>query len=704
MEPLSFQDDLNQASLANLLSCLDRVYTENNLFVISRGLSQIVNYLSPFLVIRKRGRLKELTWLEKFSKDPQLILSVSKYGTLFIVVDNCAADLVLLQTLWTALGNSRPRTTIIVKNITRSFYYELCAKIFNRDLSTLLDLAADVDLLQPSIRMSTHCRLLNWETFPICIEDFVFTLDMENGGLDAYYNDPLRLVSGLADAVSKIISKSTNRKDIIKFKNAFAKGDHSGLLLNILFDSRLPEIISTLFSANEAEFYTRKLTGNADIVVLERNLDYFPLVLSHMNYSGLLDDLLGSADEYNGILNNKEKVHDELYDNLKHLNFGSIGAKLNKLAKYLQLEFSNSDKPSDLREIKQLVTNLGNLTHKHELVKKHTILSEEVLMKIKLDLDSEYTYNFGENLLKFQNELFDLDYKQQVKNIMAALTISVPQETILSLVIVVSLVNDGIRRKDLDTIERELGLNYGKDPLLTLRNLIEKNIVRVNNKGNDFFGAFTFGKTDLENMATTTTISSTTQLANKSVSPSNASVTHHFDDGSYEDITLVGVTGGQDVYKSTYTLISKFWNLHPLEEDEETKPIETVHDYSQPSFALTAATVPLLTRLVEALYSREFLKYKPVNSVLKRPNWTNLNLDTMFKGKTVDNNLCDELDNRKNPVKGATRQEYVIVVILGGITRSEISTFAYLERKLGKKILVVTSGLVNTRKLVQSMS
>lgn len=710
MELPSIQEELNQSSLDSFLKCLDRVYSENNLFVVSSDLSKLLNYLTPFLNVKSRGKFQEVTWLDKFVCNPELVLSLSNYGTLILVLDSTNTDLNLLKVLWLNHRSALQQVTVIVKNLTKSFYYELCSQIFGRDVPSLLDTVADIDLNQLVLRMSAQCRLMNWQTHPICIEDFVFTLDMPSGGLDAYFNNPIQLVSGLVEAVSDIISKSTDRKDIIKLKNAFAKGDHSSLLLDILLNSKLPEVFAEKFSANEAEFYNKKLTGNTDIVVLERNLDYFPLILTQMNYLGLLDDLFGVSDEFNSILERNDKLGDELYQNLKHLNFGSIGAKLNKLAKYLQMEYSNSDKLSDLREIKQLVQNLGNLTSKHDLVRKHTILSEDVLAKIKSDMDSEFTYNFREKLLELQNEIFDLDYRQQIQKVLGFFNLSVPEKAMLCLIVLVSILNDGIRKRDMDSLEKELGLNYGSSALLTLRGLMEKKLVKINTKGNDFFGSFTFGKTELETMATTTTTTTTTTTAASQTAPgtpplANGTGINYTKDISYEDINLVGVSGGQDVYKSTYTLISKFWNLHPLDEDEETsRPIESACDYTLPSFALTGATVPLLTRMVESLYSREFLKYKPVNSVSKRPNWTNLNLDTMFKGQTVDRNICDELDNRKNPARASVRQEYVIVVILGGITRSEISTLVHLQNRISKKIIVVTSGIVNTKKLMELLS
>lgn len=677
---------LNASTLENLYTNLSRVTTSENLLVLARPLSKLVNYLTPFLNLKKRGKFDKTTWLETLAESQDVVGLAENYATIIFIIDDSVADLRLFAQVWSHLKARKSRVCLIVKDMTRSFYYELSTSVFGMKSDVLFSKISDADINNSVHRLSPNCRLMRWETYPVCIQDFVFSLDMELGGLQLYFANPIEQISKLSGAVVDLMKQTASHRDMMKLKNAFAKGDHASLLLNIIQDEKIPEYIGEDLSANEQEFYLHKLRGNVDLVVLERNLDYFPLLLSHLNYMGLLDDLFGTEDEFNEILANKEKVLDELYDNLKHLNFASIGVKLNKLARYIQLEYENSDKLKDLQEIKQLVSNLGNLTTKQEMVKKHTGLSEAILEKMKENKAGDEKYNLREQWLELQNEIFDLDYKQQIAKLRRFLSQYGPFPVVASFAVLVSLVNDGIKQKDLDLLETEVHLNFGLECLLMFQKLIACKLIKVNVRSNDFFGTFTFGKTEIE-----TTTTSTAQGAGARREAAEVR--------TYDEISLLGVTAAQDVYKSTYTLINKFWNLHPVDEEPQGV-VEDALDYRLPSFTLPSGTVPLMGRIVESLYFRDFLKYRPVTSISKRPNWENLNLDTMFRGHTIDRNICDELDMRKNGIATDARQQYVIVVVLGGITRSEISVLHHLQSKLdNRKLLVVTSGLVNNRKL-----
>lgn len=684
----SLGQELNKATLENLFDALSRIYTPNNLLVLARDLSKTINYLTTFLNLKERGKIDKTIFLEDLVDSEQFENIIQGYSSTLVIVQDKEADLDNFKKLWVLTKRHwNIKINLIVKDLSRSFYYELSSRVLGISTNGLLEKTTKVDLDQPVLRVSGNCRLLPWKSFPMCIEDFVFSTDMPFGGLKLYYDNPIEQISGLSDAVVKIMGHTTTIPEIMKLKNAFAKGDHASLLLNTILDDKMPAMLSAELSANEQQFYIEKLRGNTDIVVVERNLDYFPLLLTQLNYLGLLDDLYGTEDEFHGTLRNKEKLNDELYANLKHLNFASIGVKLNKLARYLQQEYGNKDKLTDLQEIKQLVQNLGSLSTKQELVRKHTALSEGILDKLAHDKNGETCYNMREQWFELQNELFDLDYKLQIAKLNQVLYQASSFPIVISLVSLISFINDGIRQKDIESIERDVQLNFGMDATLSLQKFLDRKLIKVNTRGNDFFGTFTFGKTEIE---TTTTSTATT----------GAKADSH-DDRSYEDTNFIGVTGGQDVFKSTYTLISKFWNLHPIEEDGELV-IETVDDYPLPSFTLPSGTVPLITRLVEALYSRRFLKYKPVTSVSRRPNWESLNLDTMLKGQTIDKNICDELDKRKSLTADNDRKEFLILVFVGGITRSEISVLEYLRVKTGKTLIVVTSGIVNKEKLLAS--
>lgn len=674
-------DELNNATTENLYLALSHVYTSDNLLVLAQELSPVINYLTLFSNLKQRGKFDKTIWLQTLADAHDVPSLVQDYNGIIVIIPELQANLKLFSKLWAQLRR-HTKVSVIVKDLSRSFYYEMCSTVFG---GASFAKTAELDLNQSVLRVAANCRLFNWQTFPICIQDFVFTLDMPDGGLLLYFNNPLDQVSQLSSSVVKIMKHTTAGGEIMKLKNAFAKGDHASLLLNVLLNDKVPDFLDQQFSPVEQAFYLDKLRGNTDVVVLERNLDYFPLLLSHLNYLGLLDDVFGTLDEFNTVLTSGEKLNDELYAKLKDLNFASIGVKLNKLARYIQLEYENSDKLTDLQEIKQLVSNLGSLTTKQELVRKHTALSEAILDIIKNNKSGEEKYNMREQWLEVQNDLFELDYKQQLTRVQHLESQNCALQTLLSLVVLISLTNDGIRQRDIDSIEEDVFKNYGLTAVLALRKLQDYRLIKVNAKGNDFFGTFTFGKAEIE-----TTITSTATTTAATLAPV-----------SYEDSLTLGITGGQDVYKSTYTLISKFWNLHPVDEDEGVV-IESIQDYPHPSFTLPAATVPLIGRIIESLYFRDFLKYKPVTSVSKRPNWDNLNLDTMFKGQTIDRNLCDELDARNS--QEDTREQYVMVVLLGGITRSEISVLRYLQGRLekrNKRLIVITSGLVSNRTLLK---
>lgn len=679
---------LNRKTTENLFDVLRKIHTSDNLFVLSRKLSQELNYLTSFLELKSRGKFDRLVWLETLASSDDVLQYVSGYGGLIVVLEDTHVSLDLFSKIWPHLSRQKVKVSLIVKDLGRAFYYEL-VKILGSPPDDLFKNATNVDLTQNTIRINSFVRLMNWQTLPLCVEDFVLTLNMELGGLQLYFENPIPQLSLLSDALVQIVN-FTKTNETIKFKNLFAKGDHSAALSNIFMNDKLSEYLASGFSPNEREFYTSKLRGNTDLVILERNLDYFPLLLDHMNYLGLLDDLFGTLDELNNVLELGDKLNDELYENIKDLNFASIGMKLNKLARYIQLELGNKDNLQEISEIKELVKNLGNLTSKQELVRKHTALSEAILEKIKNNREGNFKHDIREWWLELQNVIFNLDYKRQIAKFQDLINQGCTESMALSCAALISLINDGFKPKDFTLVEEQIHSYFGLEAAFAFRKMRDWKIIKAVNKGTDFFSGFTFGKSEIETTTTTT------------------SDTHGKDDNTlidktYDDINSLGITGGQDVYKSTYTLISKFWNLHPLEEEGEEPIIETLYDYPNPSFAYPSASVLLIARLVEALYFRDFLKYKPVNNVYRRPNWEKLNLDAMFRGQTIDENICDDLDNRKSEASKNSRPEYVLAVFVGGITRGEITVLRYLQGKLAKHnktLLVLTSGIVSNHKLI----
>lgn len=671
---------LNKRSIDNLIDIFHGVFTTKNLLILDRNLSTLLNYLTPFLKLKEIAKIDKTIWM-----NDQVEHDILNSFDGFIFICNESHDN-LQELLRTIKQIGKKKIYIIVKQLSKSFIYET-NKAFNGNIN--FEKICDIKSDKENIRLSSMIRLYNWKVDPIVIdmESRILSTELPYGGLESYFKQPLSQLHALSNAFITVLENSFKNSNlpVLKLKNIYAKGDHSSLLVDMINNDKIPEYLNMKLSPLEQEFYLTKARGNTDLVVVERNLDFVSVILSQLNYQGLIDDLFGIEVDNVSVGKEKFKLNDDLYNELKHLNFASIGVKLNKLAKFIQNEFSTRDNLQSLNEMKKLVSNLGNLTSKQDLIKKHTYISESVLNYIKNgDIEDKPThsgnkFNEYEKFLNFENELFEVDYKTQINSLRSFFIQNFNYRIILSAIILISIVNDGIKEKDFDWAYNEILDNFGMETIFIVDSLVTNKIVKIN-EGNDLLGG------------------ALTYLTNQDRNDD--------DSEEYKVNTKLGISGGGNSYKSNYALINKFWNLHPtVEESGEVKSGLLCDEYPNPSFTLPSSTVPLISRIIESLYIRDFLEYKPVNNISKRSNWDKLGLDSMFQGKTTDINICDTLDNKNLDAFSNSVEEFVIVIFVGGVTRGEISCLRYLEQRLEKigihkKFVILTSGIVNNSKLL----
>ncbi|KAI5951861.1 VPS33 [Candida jiufengensis] len=665
-------NQFNENTLHNLLNnCLNKIYSSDNLLVLDPVLSPFINNLTTFSNIKENGKCQNVTWLnDELIELPLNVLS--KYSSLIILLLESSENLKKLERYIQHIQNNvhNLKFNIIVKDLSKTFLYQL-----NKSFNGINDFEKILALNKPlkPISITSKIKVFNWETDPIYSDGILITDISQYGGLDDYFEKPIKQINELSDTLIKLLflnNGEDNLQHLFKLRNVYGKGDHSELLINTLMKSKIPNYLTENKTNIEIEFYNEKLTSNTDLVVIERNLDYFPLIFNQLNYQGIIDDLF--EIKFENIVNlDKQNLSDEWYTkDLKDLNFSTIGLRLNKLAKLIQQKFKDSGSVGDsnLNDMKNLVSSLGNLTLQQELIKKHTIIGEAILSKV----NNEY-----EKFLTLQNDIFEMDYKLQISNLKFFINSNYNIEFIWPTILLINFINDGILNKDLEKISIDLQDNFGLEASLSLEKLIKLKLIRViNDSSNDFL----------------TTLGLSSQKKHQ---------TPNIEDTQ----TLKGISGAKDVFKSNYTLINKFWNLHPIEDEDENRTTnkestDLIQIYSNPSFTLPGNTIPLTYRIIESLYFRDFLKYKPVNNLKKRPNWDNLGLNTMFSGKLIDLNL-NNINNDKS--------KYLILVFLGGITRSELTCLKYLEEKLiekgnKKEIIIISNGIINHHKLWEYIS
>ncbi|KAI5964680.1 VPS33 [Candida pseudojiufengensis] len=661
----------NETSTSNLLNnCLNKIYSSDNLLVLDPILSPFINSLTTFSNIKEHGKCQNVTWLnDELMELPINVLS--KYSSLIIILPESNENLKKLEKYIQYIQHNihNLKYNIIVKDLSKNYLY-----LLNKAFNGINNFEKILGLLNPikSVNITSKIKVFNWETDPIYTDGILLTSINQYGGLDDYFERPIKQINELSEAIVKLLflNNGTNKPyPLLKLRNVYGKGDHSELLINTLMKSLIPNYLNENMTNIEIEYYNEKIQSNTDLIVIERNLDYFPLIFNQLNYQGIIDDLFEIKFE-NIVHLEKQNLTDELYiQDLKNLNFSTIGLRLNKLAKLIQQKYKDSGSigESNLNDMKNLVSSLGNLTLQQELIKKHTIIGEAILSKV----NNEY-----EKFLTLQNDIFEMDYKLQISNLNFFINSNYNIEFIWPTILLIGFINDGILNKDLEKISIDLQDNFGLEAALALEKLIKLKLIRViNDSSNDFLTSLGL-----------------------------SSQKKHHQTNVEDNQNLRGISGAKDVFKSNYTLINKFWNLHPMEDEDDStnkssnqESRNLIEIYPNPSFTLPGNTVPLTYRIIESLYFRDFLKYRPVNNIKHRPNWDNLGLNTMFSGSSLDLNIHN-INNDKS--------KYMIVVFLGGITRSELTCLKYLEEKLHKKgnhkeIIIISNGIVNHHKLWQ---
>ncbi|RLV95900.1 Vacuolar protein sorting-associated protein 33 [Spathaspora sp. JA1] len=561
-------EQFNETTLQNLLTQLSKIYSSNNLLILDPILSPYLNNLTQFSKLKQAGKFQNIVWLN------QAILSIesnvfSKYSSLIVIIPGTfsSENLSLLGKFVSTIHGLK--VNIIVQDLSKSLLYQINSLFdgivsFNNILENSFD---------KPITVTTGIKVYNWVTCPIYTGDEILICDItEFSGLDQYFTNPLVQVNQLTKSLIELMFHNKSVGKFLKLKNVYGKGNHSDLLIKQLLDVKIPEYLSENLTKLETEFYDSKFHSNANLIVLERNIDFIPVLFNQLNYHGIIDDLFDiKFDTIEDQEKSQTLAQDELYSDLKHLNFSNIGARLNKLAKFIQQQYKSTSPDDNLQDMKQLVSKLGSLTLQQDLIKKHTIIGENILNK----MNNEY-----QEFLEFQNDLFEMDYKLQLSKLKYFFNCNFPVNFLWSSILLIGIINDGISSKDLPWIGQELQDNYGLSAVLSLEELIKYKLLRI------------------------------------------------------------------------------------IQES-----------------------------------SSDFLS----NLGLKRPNWDNLGLSTMFSGKTLDINLDDHSDDKTASQTGniIPNPEYIIIVLIGGITRSEITCFKYLQEKLdkNKQIIVLTNGIVNNTKL-----
>ncbi|SMN22685.1 similar to Saccharomyces cerevisiae YLR396C VPS33 ATP-binding protein that is a subunit of the HOPS complex and of the CORVET tethering complex [Maudiozyma saulgeensis] len=522
-------------------------------------------------------------------------------------------------------------------------------------------------------------RIIPWEmvTMPQFDDDFIcphLLYNSDNDSLYAPFENSMKdgtrevLLDNMVNCVQTLLIHTnttvTNTVTLGNLSQKFAQLLKSRIKDNMTHGDEI--IFDSLHGKKAA------IDIETDMIVIEREMDPITPLLTELTYFGLLNDFY--KFDSNGTLIDKEgNSHnfvndDEIWNQLKFLNFGAMGPTLNKMAKELQTKYDARHEAETVGQIKTFVDSLGTLQQEQKLLKMHTTLSSDILEEVENNDSLEF-----DHILELEQDIL-LDNLGTAIAMDRILTLlyedKVSMEVIIRLICLLSLCKNGLKDNEFDTLKKELIDTYGIEILFKLEWLTRN-------------GLF-MSKSLMQSQIQTKT-----------------------------------------ALKKEYRHISKWLDTVPNEEDGD--PIIKITDPREPTFAYCGAS-PLSVRLIQSLYDRTVLSknYSTQQPFMISREPSSAQLDnlaqqiygqadiiTQFRwvpeptarlkriraannnNNATPSNSTTNTSNRKS----LQNKDIVMIVCLGGITPGEVALLKFLQTKLqqrhiNKRFIIIADGIV----------
>lgn len=468
------------------------------------------------------------------------------------------------------------------------------------------------------------------------------------------------LLDNMANCLHTLIKETQST-----ITDAIAFGEESKKLLHLL-RGRIEASEDEEEALIKDTLYGDKYSGiEKDLIVFERDMDPLTPLLTQLTYSGLLDEIYGLSTD--GKINGLEDVTlkyrtDEIWDDLKFMNFGALGPQLNQMAKNLQDKYDARHKAESVGEIKEFVESLSSLQAKQKLLKVHTTLSSDVLREVENNASIQFNriLELEQNLL-----LGNLDHRSSCDSLLELIYEGdVSLKRILRLICLSSICKYGLRDKDYELIKRELIDSYGIETCFQLERL---------------------------------TLS-----------------------GLFSSKSLLA-THSNSAWRKEYRYISTWLDTLPPAEDEGTEVpnLKNGLDAANPRDATFAycGVIPLAVRFVQLLYDRSVISKNYASQqpyiISRRPSLTKTGglFEQIYGAANVvhEESWLPDLKNKKRVTIGRTdskTNDITIIAFLGGVTLGEIATLRFLQKNLqakniNKRFIFVCDGIINGTRYIQ---
>ncbi|AGO12417.1 AaceriAER064Cp [[Ashbya] aceris (nom. inval.)] len=342
------------------------------------------------------------------------------------------------------------------------------------------------DYLQLQLK-EVALRVHRWYMLPVCYLDDQFlncNVLRTSDGQNMYYPATPSLAGTTRTVLVNHLKESLVSlclENDITITHSVALGSNSRRLVDAL-QADLRDLVSQEAQAQQKVLYGKRHSGlETDLIVFERQIDNMTPLLSQLTYAGMLNDVFtftadsklqdlrvgdvleDPEDQRAVLLDYKE---DGVWNELKYVNFGAVGTKLNTWAKELKGQYDARHQVETVGEIKRFVSGLGDLQQRQKLLKLHTGISSKIMEHVRdgaifqqlIETEQDFCMN-------------NLDNRASCERILDLMYSGAPKDVVLRLCCLLSLTKNGIRDREFLTLKTEILDAFGIDVLPELERL-----------------------------------------------------------------------------------------------------------------------------------------------------------------------------------------------------------------------------------------
>ena len=480
------------------------------------------------------------------------------------------------------------------------------------------------------------------------LEKDLLSLELEDSFADLYLRKDPTPIFLLARALMLIQQKHG------LFPRITGKGDHGKRLADLLARMR-QELIASEDTSDTNKLGLTPSTTIESLIVVDREIDFATPLLTQLTYEGLIDEVVGIKNNYADVDTSvvgaapqpqnaaktvgaapaqpkKRKIlldsTDKLYGQLRDTNFAIVGSLLNKVARRLQTDYDSRHGTKTTAELRDFVNKLPGYQEEQKSLKIHTGLAEEIMKHTRTD-------QFSRLLEVQQNLAAGADPSSQHEAVEELIARNAPLAEVLRVLCLESCIAGGLKLRDLESFKKMILQAYGYQHVLTLAAL-EK-----------------------------------LQLLLSRSSPVSA---------------MVPIAGGGAATgtKTNYAFLRKALRLI-VDEVNEHDPNDIAYVYS--------GYAPLSIRLVQCILQKQYLTSITRGSANNPPTTVSGGASQGWRGfdeavKHVRGATFDDIQKGEDKavkarslLSGSGEKKTVFVVILGGITFTEIAALRFIAKK-----------------------